>query len=102
LLANATETQVPGAAAPPAMAALEEVELWRPFLRRFRGGEAVFPRWCFWPSTVFTRDAARELTRLFDADAELQRIMEQTQIWATEEVILPTLVGLLGFEAARS
>lgn len=102
LLANSTATQVLGAAAPPALAALEEVELWRPFLRRFRRGEELFPRWCFWPSTVFTRDAARELTRLFETDVELRQIMERTQIWATEEVILPTLVALLGFESVQS
>ncbi|MFN2416330.1 MAG: class I SAM-dependent methyltransferase, partial [Pyrinomonadaceae bacterium] len=82
----------------PAKSALREVGLWRPFLRRFEGGEAKFVHWSFWPSTVFTADAARALTTLFDSDAALQDIMRQTKIRATEEVILPTLVALLGFD----
>jgi hypothetical protein len=58
--------------------------------------------WTFWPSTVFTAEAARELTRLFESHAQLQEIMRQTKIWATEEVILPTLVALLGFKIAAN
>ena len=46
---------------------------------------------------MFTVDAARDLTKLFDTDNPLQEIMTRTQIWATEEVILPTLVALLGY-----
>jgi predicted O-methyltransferase YrrM len=81
----------------PVEAALDELPLWRPFLRRFPCGEEQFVHWTFWPSTVFTADAARELTKLFATDAELADIMRRSHIWATEEVILPTLAALLGF-----
>ncbi|MEJ7679289.1 MAG: class I SAM-dependent methyltransferase [Segetibacter sp.] len=54
--------------------------------------------WTFWPSTVFTSDAIKDLTKLFKEDNLLRQIMKQSKIWATEEVIFPTLVKLLGYE----
>jgi hypothetical protein len=88
---------VPGKGAPPPAAqAYKEFDLWRPFLRRFERGEAKFVHWTFWPSTVFTADAARALLGLWP-DPQLQEILTRTKIWASEEVILPTLVALLGF-----
>jgi Methyltransferase domain/Glycosyl transferase family 2 len=84
----------------PAQAAFKEIDLWRPFLRRFPQGEQKFVYWSFWPSCVFTAKAARDLLRLFATDSELQDIMRRTRIWATEEVILPTLVAALGYEVA--
>jgi hypothetical protein len=84
----------------PVLAAFQEIDLWLPLLRRFPDGERKFAHWSFWPSTVFTADAARDLTRLFATDGELQQIMSRTRIWATEEVILPTLTALLGYEIA--
>jgi hypothetical protein len=86
----------------PAQTAFREIELWRPYLRRFRGGEQKFVHWSFWPSTVFLAGAARELTQLFARDVELRNLMACTRIWATEEVILPTLVALLGYEIAAN
>ena len=80
-----------------ARAAHAELELWRPFLRRFPNGESEFVHWSFWPATVFTARAARDIVRLFDEDAQLRELMDTTHIWATEEVILPTLVALLGY-----
>ena len=85
-----------------AITAWQEVELWRPFLRRFAGGEDKFVHWTFWPSTVFTSDAARELVRLFEEDQQLQQIMRHSRLWVTEEILFPTLTALLGFEVARS
>lgn len=82
----------------PAIQAFAEYELWKPFLQTFAQGEDKFVHWTFWPSTVFTADATRDLTRLFQQNRQLQDIMRQTQIWATEEVILPTLVRLLGYD----
>lgn len=84
----------------PCQLALQDIELWRPFLRRFPQGEQKYIHWSFWPSTVFTANAARDLTRLFAVDTELQWIMGRTRIWATEEIVLPTLVALLGYESA--
>lgn len=87
---------------PPARFAYAETDLWRPFVRRFPDGEAKFVHWSFWPTTVFTADAARGLVKLFDEDEQLQQIVRASRIWATEEVILPTLVALLGFRIAAS
>jgi predicted O-methyltransferase YrrM len=86
----------------PVIAAYKELELWRPFLTRFSGGVEKFGHWSFWPSTVFTAAAAHELTRLFSKDEQLQDIMSRSQIWASEEVIFPMLVALLGFRVAEN
>lgn len=96
MLSNAPAPQTSGTRIAPAAAALREIDLWRNFLRRFPEGEEKFVHWTFWPMTVFTAEAARDLTGLFDTDQQLQELMERTKIWATEEVILPTLVALLG------
>ena len=102
LLGNAPEVQPSYSRVGPTPAAFQEIELWRPLLRRFPLGEQKFVHWSFWPSTVFTADAARDLTRLFRTDTELQDIMQRTRIWASEEVILPTLVALLGYDMAAN
>lgn len=81
----------------PAVAALREASLWRNWLQQFPNGEQAFVHWTFWPSTVFTAAACRDLVRLFDGDTGLQAIMRRSRIWATEEVILPTLTALLGY-----
>jgi len=98
LLGNSPVVQPPHTMVAPAIDAFREIELWRPFLQRFPGGEDQFVRWSFWPSTVFTADAARELTSLFSGDPQLREIMSRSQIWATEEIILPTLVAVAGFD----
>jgi hypothetical protein len=82
--------------------ARREIALWRPFLAQFPAGESNFVQFTFWPSTVFTGRACRELVALWDRDTKLRDIMECTQIWPTEEIILPTLVALLGFDIASS
>ena len=102
LLGNSASVQSRAAPVAPAVAAFNEIELWRPFLRRFAHGEEHFVRWSFWPSTVFTADAARALTALFDGDAQLRGIMARSQIWATEEIVFPTLTALLGFDVLQS
>jgi predicted O-methyltransferase YrrM len=102
LLGNAPARLALGTQVGPAKAAWQEVELWRPFLARFPDGEAKFVHWTFWPSTVFTAAAARDLVRIFSEDAQLRELLEQSKIWASEEVILPTLVALLGHEVAAS
>ena len=98
MLGSSAAHQPPSTRLGPAQSAHREVELWRPFLRRFAEGERKFVHWSFWPSTVFTSDAARDLTQLFTTDKTLQQVMNRTKIWASEEVILPTLVALLGYE----
>jgi predicted O-methyltransferase YrrM len=102
MLCNSPAPQPRQTRVAPAIQALREIELWRPFLRRFEGGEAKFVHWSFWPSTVFTADAARELTQLFSTDKQLLEIMSGSKIWATEEIIFPTLVALLGYRLAAN
>ncbi|MBN1609081.1 MAG: class I SAM-dependent methyltransferase, partial [Polyangiaceae bacterium] len=101
MLCNAPEVQPANTTVAPAAHALKERELWLPFLRRFRGGEDRFVHWCFWPTTVFSADATRELVRLSE-DPELCDLLARSSIWATEEVVLPTLVALLGFELVKN
>jgi hypothetical protein len=71
-------------------------------LRQFDGGEEKYVHWTFWPSTVFTAHAARDLTRLFATNKTLQDVMRRSKIWATEEVVLPTVIALLGYEIAKN
>jgi predicted O-methyltransferase YrrM len=102
MLGNSCTIQLPGTPIPPAQTAHQEIDLWRPFLRRFPRGEDKFVHWSFWPSTVFTAEAARGLTQLFATDRMLQGILSRTKIWASEEILLPTLAALLGYEVLAS
>jgi glycosyltransferase involved in cell wall biosynthesis len=86
----------------PSAQAFKEYDLWKPFLQKFENGEEKFVHWTFWPSTVFSADAARDLVKLFKEDAELDHIMKHTKIWATEEVILPTLIALMGYKITEN
>jgi predicted O-methyltransferase YrrM len=102
MLVNSPAPQPADTSVGPAAAAFREIDLWRPYLRRFAGGEQKFVHWSYWPSTVFTADAARDLTRLFASDTALNDILRRSRIWATEEVLFPTLAALLGYEIAAS
>jgi hypothetical protein len=102
VLGSSAGVQGAGTRIGPAELALREIDLWRPLLREFQNGEEKFVHWCFWPSTIFTADASRNLTRLFATNSRLQAIMLQTRIWASEELILPTMVALLGYTVATS
>ncbi|BAV06591.1 Methyltransferase domain-containing protein [Filimonas lacunae] len=86
----------------PATLAFKEYELWKPLLQQFPDGESKFLHWTFWPSTVFTVQAIRDLVQLFKENALLQHIMSKSGIWATEEIVLPTLTRLLGYEIATN
>jgi predicted O-methyltransferase YrrM len=100
MLVNSPGCQTARTQVGPARAALRELDLWRPFLKRFPAGESQFPHWSFWPATVFTTEAARELAELF-TDPQLQQVLDRSRIWASEEVLFPTLAALLGFEIAQ-
>ena len=76
--------------------------MWRPFLKRFADGEAKFVHWSFWPSTVVAADAGMALLDLFDQDNELGRLLGVSRLWATEEILFPTLTALLGFRVERN
>jgi len=102
MLGNSPDRQPAATRIAPAVQAWREFELWRPWLRRFSQGEEKFVHWSFWPSTVFTRASMAELVHVFATDAQLNEIICRSRIWATEEVILPTLVALLGYEIAAN
>jgi glycosyltransferase involved in cell wall biosynthesis len=80
----------------------DEYALWAPLLSQLPGGDGQAAYWTFWPSSVFTVEAIRALLQLFDESDLLRQIMQQTRIWATEEVIFPILVKRLGFEIAAN
>lgn len=86
---------------PPCRTAQAEFALWQPFLRRFPQGEERFVHWSFWPATAIGADVARDVARLF-ADPELQAILAASRLWATEEVLFPTLAALLGHTVAAN
>lgn len=86
----------------PVVTAFAEFDLWRTFLRRFPEGESKYVHWTFWPGTVFTRALMKDLVRLFDDDTLLRETLAQSRIWATEEILLPTLAAVLGHEVVAS
>ncbi len=102
MLVNSPVLQVSGTHVGPATAAFRERQLWRPLLDRFPNGTRSFVHWSFWPATAFTKAACSALTELVRTDRQVQDILARSKIWASEEVILPTLASLLGFEIARS
>ncbi|HVW59461.1 MAG TPA: class I SAM-dependent methyltransferase, partial [Puia sp.] len=83
-----------------ALQAFKEIDLWKPLLQTFPEGEEKFVHWTFWPSTVFTAKAVKDICKMVRENECLKKILRETKIWATEEVILPTLVRLLGYEIA--
>jgi len=102
LLGNNVERLLAGTDNAAAITAWREVDLWRPLLTKFAGGEEKFAQWSYWPGTVFTADAARALVDVCDRDEDLRQIMRQSHLWVTQEILLPTLTALLGFRVARS
>ena len=86
---------------PPAQTAHTERALWQPFLDRFAGGNEAFVHWTFWPGTVIGADASRAIADLFK-DHQLQSILAASRLWATEEILFPTLARLLGFPVQQN
>lgn len=102
MLGNAPQPQSAATRVAPAARAWQEIDLWRPFLRQFPSGEDKFVQWTFWPSTVFTAAAVKDLTTLFAKDKVLQETLRRSNLWAVEEVVLPTVTALLGYRILRS
>jgi predicted O-methyltransferase YrrM len=102
MLASIRGPLPPDSTIAPLHNARAEIDLWRPFFERFPNSVSQFDYWSFWPATVFTRDALFDLIDLFDHDAELGSILKQSHIWATEEVLLPTLTALLGYDVLET
>ncbi|HEX9316067.1 MAG TPA: hypothetical protein VGA71_11760, partial [Actinomycetota bacterium] len=100
-LVSAPDVQPRSTLIGPAQAAWSEFPLWQPFLRRFPGGEERFPHWTFWPATVFTRAAAEDVVAMWQDD-QFQDILGRSSLWASEEVLLPSLVALAGHEVVQN
>lgn len=93
----------------PQFTALNELKAWVPFLMKFTNGSehhfnglSHFPKWTFWPGTVFSRKAALAILNLLDTNIYLRALIGRSQIFATEEIIFPTLVSLLDLDLVRT
>jgi hypothetical protein len=102
LLGNSPECQGIDTNVATAARALKETDLWQPILRHIGCNNDSFLYWTFWPSTVFLVNAVRDLIRFFSKDDTLQKIIHDSNVWATEEVVLPTLVALLGHKIGKN
>ena len=93
----------------PQYTALNEFGAWSSFLMKFDSGPGYhfngfhhFPKWTFWPGTVFSRQAARAILNLLDTSLYLRALIGRSKIFATEEIVFPTLVSLLGFDLVQT
>ena len=86
---------------PPAQTAWSERALWQPFLDTFAHGDDAFVHWSFWPATVIGAEAGRAIAKIFD-DPLFTSTLAASRLWATEEILFPTLAKLLGFPVVQS
>ncbi len=86
---------------PPAHTAWTERALWQPFLDKFAHGDDAFVHWTFWPATVIGSEAGRAIADLFD-DPLFASTLAASRLWATEEILFPTLAKLLGFPVTQN
>ena len=100
LLGNSSEPIAPNTNIHPITQAYKEIDLWKPLMQRFSGEKLNYFYWTYWPTTVFTTEFARDLVKFFCQDNQFQEIMRRSKIWASEEVIFPTLTVLLGYKVS--
>lgn len=86
----------------PAITAYQEKDLWQPLLDELPNGKEAFLHWTFWPSTVFTYNASKDLVNLFRTNHLLHETLKKTKIWASEEILLPTLTIALGYKIVKN
>lgn len=81
-----------------------ELPAWRPLLERFPRWQRSFVHYSFWPSLVLSGRAVDELLRWTDSDAgdAPDRLLAASRITAAAELLVPTLVHLLGWELRAS
>jgi hypothetical protein len=81
-----------------------ELPAWRPLLERFPGWDRSFVQYSFWPSLVLSGRAVDELVRWTDAEGggAPDRLLAASRITAVTELLLPTLVHLLGWDLLPS
>lgn len=71
--------------------------IWQRYLGRFANADEAFVRSTFWPGTVVSADAARDIAREFRTPL-LQETLARSRAWATEECLIPTISYLLGYK----
>lgn len=71
--------------------------IWQRYLNRFANAEEAFVRSTFWPGTVVSAEAARDIAREFRTQL-LQETLARSRAWATEECLIPTIAYLLGYK----
>jgi glycosyltransferase involved in cell wall biosynthesis len=81
--------------------AFKEYELWKPLLDTFPDSGNKFVHWTFWPATIFTHAAVQDLMAMYRENELAQQVIANSRIWASEEVLFPTFVRLLGYEVVR-
>jgi len=86
----------------PAVTAYKEKALWQDFMETLPNGKDAFLHWTFWPSTAFSAKVSKELVKLFRTNIMLQGLLKQTSIWASEEILLPTLTVALGYHILQN
>jgi hypothetical protein len=95
-----------GPSSPLAIARRAHAELpaWRPLLERFPRWDRSFVHYSFWPSLVLSGGVVAELVRWTDSDAggEPDELLAASRITAAAELLLPTLVHLLGWDLLPS
>jgi hypothetical protein len=81
-----------------------ELPAWRPLLERFPGWNRSFVQYSFWPSLVLSAGAVDELLRWIDAGGggAADRLLAASRITAASELLLPTVVHLLGWDLLPS
>jgi hypothetical protein len=94
--------QEPGGGQYLAEKAHRERGLWEPLLRRFPNGDDAFVYFTFWPGLVVAGPAVRDVVVCVDSVVEVETLSERTTISGLEEVLLPTLIRLLGWETRPS
>ena len=102
VLSNRPERQDHRSTIAPVKTAQAELALWRSWLEQFEGGVDKWVHWSFWPSTVITRAAGQAVLERFDHDGTLATLLASSRLWATEEILFPTLAALLGFRVERN
>lgn len=102
VLSNRPEIQGAATAIAPARTALQERAHWQDWLDTFEGGQQHWVHWSFWPGTVITREAGEAILKRVDQDVQFNLLLASSKMWATEEVLFPTLAALLGFRVERN
>jgi hypothetical protein len=100
--AHVHERQGPDSRYYQARKAHEEIRVWYPFLAQFDAWQSSFVHYSFWPSLAVAGRAVKGVLECVDSMPSLRSLLQQTKISALNEVLVPTIVRLLGWGLAPS